>query len=77
MLFDPVPWLLADLRNSGNASALEGLTSWQAVKVLSLEEFWKSQDKQTNFLKKYFLLIFYMLKGPCQWIILSKESSAL
>lgn len=39
MLFDLVPWLLADLHNFGNASTLEGLTFWQAVEVLILEEF--------------------------------------
>lgn len=46
MLLDHVSWLLADLYIFGNVSALEGLTIWQVVKVLSIDEFWKSQDKQ-------------------------------
>lgn len=58
MLLDAMAWLLADLYNFGNAIVLEGLAFWQAVKVLSLEEFWESQDKQTNILKQYVLLIF-------------------
>lgn len=77
MLLDPVPWLLADLYIFGNASASEGLTIWWAVKSSVKMNFEKAEIKQTNFPQKYFLLIFEMLKGPHQCIILSKESFAL
>lgn len=72
MFLDPMPWSLADLYIFGNASVLEGLTIWQAVQM----NFEKA--KISNFLKKKkSLLIFKMLKDPCQCIILSKASSTI